>query len=198
MDRDELAAFRAKHPSVVDAINNCDRPDWALQLAFEATDDRKAVIRYAANLVPGLTEEGDVASLITPYPSVRESIDVYADNEDRVSVVHAHARALILGTCLGASLSFVFNRYVWVEALGHRSVDRFALLITVPLMIALVRVSFAWIVRRRAARFDDESAFATIIDMVTRAADKHPERVPKRMKFLRRKLVNLFEGPQPP
>lgn len=179
------------------AINRCERPDAALRLAFAETNNRKAVIRYAANIIPSLKDEGFVAGFVIPYPRAREAIDVYADNADRVSSANAHARAFFLGTCLAVVLGYVLNRYVWMGVYGRPSIYRFALVILVPLFTVLVRVSFAWLVRRQAGRLDDESAFEIINGHVTRAADKHPENVPKVMRFLRRNLVSLFEGPQP-
>jgi len=187
---DELATFRAGHASAAAAIEACDRPDWALRLAFDATDRRKAVIRYAANIIPHLRNEGFVLNLIRPYPDVREVIDVYADNVGLVSTANARGRAAILGTSLASVLAYVIDRSGWFEA----RVFAIAFLLLVPLLTALLRRSFAWIVRRRVARLDDESAFAILVRHVARAADRRPSRVPTAMKFLRRNLVKLLEG----
>lgn len=196
MDRNELAALRAKHQSVAEAITACERPDVALQLAFAETDNRKAVIRYASNLVSALEGERVIAGLVTPYPSVREVVDIYADNADNAARVGAHARALFVGTCLAVVIGYLMNRYVWMGMYGNRSIYRWMLVPLVPAFTVIVRILIAWVVRRKAAALDDESAFEMIHHRVTRLADKHPEKMPNVMRYLRRNLVSLFEDSQ--
>ena len=40
---DSYAAFRATHPSALDALAACDRPEWLVQLAWEVADNKTAV-----------------------------------------------------------------------------------------------------------------------------------------------------------
>lgn len=193
MERTDLAAFRAEHPSVAAAIQGCDRPDWALRLAFEATDNRKAVIRYGANIIDSLKGGGNLAlDLVRPYPNALEAIDVYADNDARVSKVIAHGRALILGTCLAGPIAYLVERHGWPDISFQR-----AFFLLVPLLTLLIRGAMALLVRWRAARLDDDSAFAVVLRRVVRAADKHPMNVPNTMRFLRRNLLRLVDGSQP-
>ena len=190
-----MAAGRAEQPSITAAIASCDRPDVALRLAFAATENRKAVIRYAANIIPSLRDEGGALSFVRPYPSMREVVDAYADNGDHVSTVNAHARAFFLGTCAAVLITFVVNRYVWVGMYGRRSRFGLGVAILIPLFTLLIRVALAWLVRRKAARLDDHSAFELIVGHVTRAVDKDATHVPKVMRHLRRNLIALFEPP---
>ncbi len=179
----------SEHASVAAAIQACDRPDVALQLAFHATDNRKGVIRLASNTLPVLRNEGLVAGLITPYPSVREAVDVYADNGSRISAANSVGRAFLFGTILALALAYVIDR---AEVFGAHAF-RPAFFVLTPVLTVLVRTLFASLVRRRAAQLDDESAFSIVLSQVTRATDKHPDRVFQVMVFLPRNLVRLLE-----
>jgi hypothetical protein len=176
--------------SVVAAIKACERPDVALQLAFDATDNRKAIIRSAANILPLLRAEGFVAGLITPYPSAREAVDVYANNTTRVSAANSVGRAAILGTTLAFAVAYVIH----LSNVFGQHAFRVVFFVLTALLIALIRTTFAWIVRRRAAQLDDVSAFSIVMSQVTRATDKYPDRVAQAMVFLPRNLVRIVEG----
>src|SRR3990167_7870001 len=149
----DLVTVHSDPSAAVAAINHCDRPDVALQLAFRATDNRKGVIRLASNTLPLLRNEGLVTGLITPYPSEREAVDVYADNGSRISAANSWGRASIFGTVLAFALAYGIHR---VEVFGAHAF-RPALFVLIPLLTLLVETLFAAIVRRRAARLDDES-----------------------------------------
>jgi hypothetical protein len=107
----------------------------------------------------------------------------------QVSVANSFGRASLFGTILAFVVAYVIHGANWLGPHAFRP----AFLVLIPLMTLLIRRLFAWIVRRRAAQLDDESAFSILLSKVTRATDKHPDRAFTAMIFLPRNLVRLFD-----
>ena len=184
--------MKSERASVVAAIEASERPDVALRLAFKATDKPKSVIRYAANILPLLNRETVGAGLFKPFPTPREAINVYVDNRAPGAVSVAVGRAAIWG----ATLAFVLTYGARLAGLIDARTFRLAFIVLIPLLSVLFRGVSAWVVKRKVQSLDDESAFAILLEEVTRATDKHPDRVYTAMMFLRRNLLKLLEGPK--
>lgn len=181
--------------SVKTQLENAERPDVAIRLAFEHAKDRKAVIRQAASAARYIRGSRTGIALLTPWPTPYEAMDLWSGNADSVSRSLSYSRALIVASIIGVPLTYVLDRFVvgaWFVKLGLRYSLLLALLfIVVFALAAIVRAAIAGAVRREASRFDEQSALDRVLELIADGTKKRPKRAEKVMKYLRLNLPDL-------
>lgn len=153
-------------------LEEAERPDQAIRLAFERATDRKAVIRQGVAVARYIRGSRTGIALITPWPTPYEAIDVWAGSTDSVSRSLSNARAVIVATIIGVPSTYA--------ACDHR-----ALFLVVFVLAAIIRLSIAWVVRRRAARLDEDSALALVLALIAEGTNRRPRHAARVMKYLR-------------
>jgi hypothetical protein len=193
---DDLATFRASQPSLSAAIAACTRPDWLIQLAFDAID-HKVAIRIGSGAARMLTNRSDTLWLFNPNPNPLETVDAWAASEgDLPDYLRSNSiRAITLATIPAGGLGYLCQRIVAHGAWTAASVVTYlALILALEVVLALLfRVALAGIVRRRAARLDDHAALAIVLDELREGAAASPRLVPIVMKVFGGNVRRLFE-----
>jgi hypothetical protein len=193
---DDFAAFRAAHPSVGTAIEKCDRPDWAIRLAFEAADDKRAIIANGANIARVLKTANLFLTLITPWPEPVEALDVWADNTDHSSRTLPIARAVTIAAYLAIPLTWLLVRFVVGPRVGSVS-DTLAMGLVFCVMVLVIAVvaklTIAAVVRRQVARLDESSALELVLSLVTKRMVNNPIGIRRAMRFLHLGLPRLVD-----
>lgn len=176
-------------------LENADRPDVAIRLAFEHASDRKAVIRQAVDAARYIRGSRTGIALLTPTPTPYEALDLWSGNADSVSKSLSNSRAIIVATIIGVPLTYALDRFVtgaWFAKLGLRYSMLLALLFVVTFALAaIIRASIASAVRRDAARLDEQAALQRVLDLIADGTKKRPARAVKVMKYLRLNLPDL-------
>jgi len=177
---DDFTAFRAAHPSVLQAIAGCDRPDWLVLLAWEAVDSKTAV-SIGLGAAQLLSTASDTLALFKPNPDRLETVAAWTGDDDGDSERAAtFARSLVLASFPAATLALVvvaaFMPGKWN---GTHGLIQVGLMFVFELVFSvLVRRSIAAIVRRRAAQLDERAALDIVLDEVQKGAAAKPRFVP--------------------
>ena len=190
----DLAAFRASHASVADAIKQCDRPDWALQLAFDAASDKRAVIANGANIARVLKSDNLFLTLITPRPTPLEAVDVFSDNTDDVSKSLRISRALMIAAYLSIPLVYLIVRFgIGTKPGGAIDTGAMAIgfAISAVVITVVTKVAIDWVIRRQVARLDDRSAMQRVLELVTKRMENNPRGIRKAMTIVKLGLPRL-------
>jgi hypothetical protein len=173
-------------------LENAERPDVAIRLAFEHSTDRKAVIRQAASAARYIRGSRIGIALVSPWPTPYEAVDLWSGNADSVSRALSYSRSLMIATIIGAPLTYSLDRFVmgtWFARLGLRYSLQLALLFIVVIVLAsIIRAAIAASVRRTAARLDEQSALEGVLELIADGAKRSPKRAQKVMAFLRLNL----------
>lgn len=166
-------------------IEQTDRPDRALELAFEASSDKRAVIANGANAARVLKSANLVRTLVTPWPEPLEAIDLWADNTDESSRTLPIARALTIAAYLSVLLTALFVPHDRTAMM----VGIFAGLVVAIFIIAMLGIDA--VVRRQVKRLDERSAFDRVMKLVTARMVDNPVGIRRAMRFLHLGLPKL-------
>ncbi len=177
---DDFATFRATHPSALDALAACDRPEWLVQLAWEVADHKTAV-RIGLGAAQLLSTASDRQWLFMPNPNRLESVAAWAgDDGDEIARSSGVARAFVLAAVPAVALAYVISAVLapggWNGARALWLVV--AILVLEMVLTVVVRRSLAAIVHRRAAQLDDRAAMDIVLDEVRKGTAANPQLVP--------------------
>jgi Flp pilus assembly protein TadB len=177
---DDFTTFRAAHPSALDAIAACDRPDWLVQLAWEVADHKNAV-RIGLGAAQLSSRASDTLWLFNPNPNRLETVAAWAgDDGDAVERSSAVARALSLAGVPAVALSYgIATVFVPGSWYGIRALWFVVSILVLEMVFTVaVRRSLAAIVRRRAAQLDERAALDIVLDEVRKGTAANPQLVP--------------------
>jgi hypothetical protein len=200
VEPDDFATFRAAYPSIRDAIARCDRPDWAVRLAFDSGRHRETVVRIGAHTARFLCTSNmrSAMEFFTPWPGALEAVDVWSHNTDKYSPKMARVRARAIAGVLAIPFTIFGDHYLLAAALGtglHRIVAVGAMFFFATVVLSeLVRFGLASIVRRRAADLDADEALRIVTARIVAGMAKNPSRVPVVMRSIRTKLGDVVGG----
>jgi hypothetical protein len=175
-------------------FSTCEKPDELLQLAWNAGVDRKVVIGIGSDAA-ALLLASEKTSLVTrfwPVPRPLEGVDRWAgnDSDQLAEGMRPFGSALVPGCVLGALVAHFLVAPFMSETAGL-----WALLVI--LVASIIGVGFVFkvlierAVQRRAARLDETSAFAIVLEQVRQGMAASPKVVPIAIKLMRQKLAAL-------
>ena len=182
MESDDFSKFRAAHPSLEQAIDRCERPDWLIRLAYEAMPDHKVAIRFGINAAALLHGDREEWLLGSPrnflFPRRLEAVDLWASATDGdylrdVNNLRAFALAALPATLLTVLVHEVSQPRRWVDGLLYGACFVVMLVLTLPIQRVL-----AWVVARQVAQIDDESALQMVLDEIVKGMAKNPAKIP--------------------
>jgi hypothetical protein len=182
---DDFATFRAAHPSLLDAIAACDRPEWLVELAWEATDHETAV-SIGLGAAQLSSAASDTLALFKPNPDRLETVAAWTGD---ASETDAFARSVVLASVpavvLGYAVVALIMPGAWLAYVGA--------ILALELGFAMVlRRWLAAIVRRRAAQLDDRAALAIVLDEIRKGTAATPQRVPIVLQSTRNRLRRVL------
>jgi hypothetical protein len=195
---DEFTTFRAAHPSVLDAISACNRPDWLVQLAWEVADHETAV-RIGLGAAQLLSTASDTLWLFNPNPNRLETIAAWGGDDDgEIERSSAFGRAVVLAGFPAAALAYILVTMLVPEEWASKYVLSLvgSIFVLEVVFTVVVRWVLAAIVRRRAARLDDRAALGIVLDEV-RKGTANPQLVPIVLKSTGsrlRRFLNARDG----
>ena len=99
------------------AIDECERPDWLILLAWEALD-HKAALRVGADAARILLGRSDALRLFTPAPDRLEPVELWADNVDSDARTFQNLRAIAAAAPMGGLVAFLLDRFVTSSVWG--------------------------------------------------------------------------------
>jgi hypothetical protein len=177
---DDFTTFRAAHPSALDAIDACDRPEWLVRLAWEVADHKTAV-RIGLGAAELSSTASDTLWLFKPNPDRLETVAAWVgDDGDDIAHSGAFSRAVVLAAVPAVALAFVVVTVVVRDAWTIRYVVSLlgAILALEAAFAFLIRRALAAIVRDRAAKLDDRAALDIVLDEIAKGTAAKPQRVP--------------------
>ena len=193
---DDFSSFRAAHSSVLEAIDACDRPDWLVQLAWEAADPKEAV-RIGLGAARLSSRASDTLWLFNPNPDRLETIAAWAeDDDDEIARSSAFARSFILASFPAVALAYFLVSALVTEAWTAKYVlSLVGSIVALEIVFtSLVRRTLNAIVRRRAARLDGSSALAIVLDEVRKGIAAEPRFAPIVVKSTGNRLRRLLSS----
>lgn len=199
MRPDNLVTFRAAHPSVVEAIANCERPDWIIRLAFDAARNRRAVITHASGAARLLTRTKlrGPTELFIPWPGALEAVNAWAANTTgsrSFDTLRAYGVAALPATVAAVLVDWLVVAPQRGPGLTRVGAFNVVLVLSVFVFAQIAQRGLALVVRRRVSRLDEETAMSIVVEMVADGMVRNPARVPGVVATLRRKFGELLAG----
>lgn len=200
MESDDITSFRNSHPTVVAAIDGCDRPDWALQLAFDAARDRKAVIAFGASSARALmgARLRSGFEIFIPWPGPLEAVRAWANDTSTRNL--NRFRSLGCAAYLAAPVAFGIDRLTFSTGadwdVPRVVASQVSYLVSLFVLAKTIAVGIQWVVRRRASNLDEGTALQIVLRFLREGALRQPGTVPFVVLSLCRKLSALLRAEQ--
>lgn len=175
---------------------NCEQPDELIQLAWNAGLDRKVVIREgldaAGLLLAG--ERNQIVTLFWPAPRPLEAVERWSENPNQDPAISEKLRpfasAVIPGCVVGAVATHFF-------VAPRMSVDSgltalvWIILGSIALIGVVFKVMIAAMLRRQAARLDEEAALGIVLEQLRLGMIVNSALVPRACVWIRRGLARI-------
>ncbi len=192
---DDYTTFRAAHPSVLDAIAACERPEWLVQLAWEVADHKTAV-SIGLGAAKLSSNASDAAWFFNPNPNRLETVAAWTGDDGEIERSGALGRAIVLGAFPAVALAYGLVGAVVPDAWTAKYVlSLVGAILALEVVLALVvRRSLAAIVRRRAARLDDRAALDIVLDEIRKGEPRLVPIVLKSTGGRLRRFLNAGES----
>ena len=166
---------------------DAEQPDTLIQAAWSSGADKKAVINEGTDAAMLLLagERNQIVTLFWPVPRPLEAVARWADNPRPVAGiaegVRPFASAVIPGCVLG---------YIITQGVTHGGLT--ALVWTIVGTIIGLGLVFKLLIgaalRRQAARLDEQSAFAIVLDQLRLGMTVNAALAPRAAEWIRRGL----------
>jgi hypothetical protein len=194
---EERAAYRAGQPTLADAIRNCPRPDWALHIAFDEIEDRRAVLAAGATAARHATTSF-LPGLFIPWPTPLEVVEVWALGKTS----HDSGRGMLVPILFLFPIGLLVARNVRAplgDTFGYIAIE----IVVVLLALVGVRCSglfMAWQLRRHAASLDEREARRRVFAAIAKLSRQrqHAPRLKQTFELVLRHALASPARPPPP
>ncbi len=189
---DDFVSFRAGFPTVRAALDACKRPDWLLLLAWEAVDHKTAA--DAGLSAARILNSDGLGWFVNPNPNALEAVQVWAGTADDTTQSHATGRAISLAAIPGVGLAYVVEYLILPAAYPERNLLRYAGFMVAFVVVCMfaIRAMLAAVVRRRAARLDDQAVLDLLLASIRSGVARQPRLVDVVMNVVGRRVRALL------